>query len=530
VRLELILEMAAEAFPKRTAISLQDRNVTYAELLECSRNGAYLIRKKGAGSLAYVGDNHLAFPVGLFAASIAGIPFVPMNYRLPSETVDRLASRLERPLVLSDGLVAQVPSLASLDREEFSRLAATSAHLAQATTDASAQARRGPEEPAVILFTSGTTKEPKAAVLRHKHLMSYLVSTVEFGSAQLEEAALVSVPPYHVAGIANLLSNLYAARRIIYLPAFDASLWIDTVQKERVTHAMVVPTMLARIVEEVEARGLGTSSTTALRSLRTLAYGGSKVPRPALERALLVLDNVGFVNAYGLTETSSTICVLGPEEHRLAMASQDPLLHERLFSVGRPVEGVEIQIVGESGNPLAPGQTGRIAVRGQQVSGEYAAADQADRAAQDKIARILAEQGWFLTGDLGHLDDEGYLFIEGRGDDTIIRGGENIAPAEIEDVLLEHPSVTAAAAVGLPDDEWGQRILAAVVPKTTATLKSEALRAELLELCRKKLRSSRMPERIEFVQSLPMTDTGKVRRRELLAMLEGTEGPHANSC
>lgn len=526
MRLELILEMAAEAFPERTAISLQDGTVTYAELLERSRNGACMLREKGAGSLAYIGDNHLAFPVGLFAASIAGIPFVPMNYRLPQETIGRLVSRLERPLVLADGSAGQIPSL---DREAFSRLAATNADLARATTDASPQGRRGPEEPAVILFTSGTTKEPKAAVLRHKHLMSYLVSTVEFGSAQPEEAALVSVPPYHVAGIANLLSNLYAARRIVYLPAFDPALWVDTIQKEQVTHAMVVPTMLARIVEELETRRAGNSSTTALRSLRTLAYGGSKVPRPVLERALLLLENVGFVNAYGLTETSSTISVLGPEEHRLAMASQDPLLHERLFSVGRPVEGVEIRIVGERGNLLPPGESGRIAVRGAQVSGEYAITDQADRPAQDETVKVLAEQGWFLTGDLGHLDSEGYLFIEGRADDTIIRGGENIAPAEIEDVLLEHPSVAAAAAVGLPDQEWGQRILAAVVPKPTGSLESEALRAELLELCRKKLRSSRMPETIELVGSLPMTDTGKVRRRELLALLKSQEGPDENS-
>lgn len=551
MRLELILEMAAEAFPERTAISLGGWNLSYSELLDLSVSASGLVRRAQAGSLAYVGDNHLAFPVGVFAASIAGVPFVPLNYRLPGETITKLLSRLEKPLVISYDPASRREGF---DREEFLKLATASPEASQATeatTDASSQARRGPDEPAVTLFTSGTTKEPKAAILRHRHLMSYLISTVEFASADPEEAALVSVPPYHVAGLANLLSNLYACRRIVYMPSFDAAAWIDTVESERITQAMVVPTMLARIIEELEARSNDARDTRALGSLRTLAYGGSKVPRPVIERAISLLDHVGFVNAYGLTETSSTICVLGPEEHRAALESKDPSVHERLFSVGRPVEGIEVRIIGDHGKPLAPGKSGRIAVRGEQVSGEYATTGQVEATttttttaptaptaatattAEDETARTLAEQGWFLTGDLGHLDEEGYLFIEGRSDDTIIRGGENIAPAEIEDVLTSHPLVAQAAAFGVPDEHWGQRIVAVVVAKDSIAPETSDrhykvgdpsdLRAELMELCRQKLRSSRMPERIELVQSLPMTDTGKVIRRILPAMLESSK-------
>ena len=196
--------------------------------------------------------------------------------------------------------------------------------------------------------------------------------------------------------------------------------------------------MLDRIVTALE------SQTAGLPALRTLAYGGSKVALPLVRKALGLLPEVGFVNAYGLTETSSTIAVLGPDDHREALASSDDSVGRRLGSVGQPVPGIEVQIRADDGTVLGPGETGELFVRGEQVSGRYS-----------EIGSVLDAEGWFPTKDVAMLDADGYLFIGGRSDDTIIRGGENIAPAEIEDVLVEHPSVRDCAVVGPEDPAMG---------------------------------------------------------------------------
>jgi acyl-CoA synthetase (AMP-forming)/AMP-acid ligase II len=336
-------------------------------------------------------------------------------------------------------------------------------------------------------------------VLRHRHLTSYVLGSVEFGGAADDEAVLVSVPPYHVAGLANLLSNLYAGRRIVYLPQFDAGEWVAAVRAERITNAMVVPTMLARICEVLEGDDGG------LPSLRSIAYGGARTPAPVLQRAMALLPDVAFTNAYGLTETSSTIAVLDPDDHRAALAG-DPVAVTRLSSVGRVLPTIEVEVRGDGG-PVPSGATGEIWVRGEQVSGEYAG-----------TTAPLDERGWFPTRDRGWVDDDGYLFIEGRSDDTIIRGGENVAPAEIEEVLLQHPDIEECAVVGIPDDEWGQRIAAVVVIRPDSSIDADAVQG----FARKMLRGSKTPDVVAFAEELPYTETGKLLRRTVQADLLGT--------
>jgi acyl-CoA synthetase (AMP-forming)/AMP-acid ligase II len=358
--------------------------------------------------------------------------------------------------------------------------------------------RQDADDPvAVLLYTSGTTAAPKAALLRHRHLLAYVWNTVDFGSAAEDDAALVTVPPYHIAGLANLLTNLYAGRRLVYLAAFNAQEWLATVRRERVTHAFLVPTMLARVVAEV---GDGDALTPALRSV---AYGGARMPRPVLEKALRAFPESGFVNAYGLTETASSIAVLSPEDHRTALVSADPAVRDRLGSVGRALPGIEFQIRRDDGSLAAPGESGLVFARGEQISGEYGGHN------------ALGAGGWFATRDQGRLDPDGYLFIEGRADETIIRGGENVAPAEIEDVLLAYPGISEAAVIGVPDAEWGQRLAAVVV--------GEGDPDEIREWVRQRLRSSKTPETVVFRHELPKTETGKLLRRVLQAELESTE-------
>ncbi|MBW2191361.1 MAG: long-chain fatty acid--CoA ligase, partial [Deltaproteobacteria bacterium] len=205
-----------------------------------------------------------------------------------------------------------------------------------------------------------------------------------------------------------------------------------------------------------------------------------------------------FTNAYGLTETSSTISVFGPEDHRTAAASSDEAVRRRLVSVGQALPSVEVEIRGEDGQRLGPGERGEIYVRGEQVSGEYAGR-----------GTSLDKEGWFPTRDAGSMDADGYLFLEGRADDVIVRGGENMSPGEIEDVLLEHPAVADAAVVGIPDEQWGEGVAAAVVLKEGQSAEV----TDLQEWVRKHMRSSRIPQVISFRDELPYNETGKLLRR-----------------
>lgn len=495
VNLSLVLDMAAAARPEMAAVSDGTTTLSAQALLSGARTLGARVRERSAPAVVYLGTNHVAYPLALFGAAEAGVPFVPLNYRLGVGQLGRLVASHPGALVVANTGPHEV-------LEGRTVLACDDVVSASATGDdgPGPGASTDPDAVAVLLYTSGTTAEPKAAVLRHRHLMSYIFSTVEFGSAGGEEAAVVAVPPYHVAGLANLLTNLYAGRRVVLLESFSAGGWLEAVRGEGATQAMVVPTMLAAVLDELDHGGEREPATPTLRSL---SYGGARMPASVIERALERFPDVRFVHAYGLTETSSTICLLGPEDHRAALASGDPAVRSRLGSVGRPVPGIEIDVRTEDGTVAGPGQPGELYVRGAQVSGEYLG------------HQVVDGGGWFPTRDRGWIDDDGYVFVEGRADDTIIRGGENVAPDEVEEVLMSHVAVADAAVVGVPDPRWGQRICAAVVLTAGAELNPEELRA----WCRERLRSSKTPDVIAMWDALPRTDTGKLLRRAVRSRL-----------
>ncbi|GAA4686751.1 hypothetical protein GCM10023215_22900 [Pseudonocardia yuanmonensis] len=503
MNLSVLLDMAAEGFGDRVVVGTRAEGLTAARLRGLAAGGASLVADAGADAVLYLAVNGPAFPVALFGAARAGVPLVPVNYRLGAAQLDHLLAQHPKALVVADAAQAGAAERVGLGVRtpaEFLRDAA-----AAAGTVSTEEGFVDPDSAAVVIYTSGTTSAPKGVVLRHANLVSYVLGTVEFASAEEAEAAVMSVPPYHVAAVSNALTNLYAGRRVLVLEAFTPAGWIELVRGEEVTHAMVVPTMLARIMDEP---GLDR----AVPSLRSLAYGGAAMPRRIVEQALREWPHVGFVNAYGLTETSSTITVLGPDEHRAALSSSDEAVRARLSSAGRAVPGIEIEVRDDAGAPVPAGTSGQIWVRGEQVSTEYAGRGSSVDGA-----------GWFHTRDQGRLDDEGYLFVEGRVDDTIIRGAENIAPAEIEDVLLRHPDVADAVVVGVPDEEWGQRIEAVVVARPGTELDEAALDG-LRESVRATLRSSKTPDRIQAWPEIPRTPTGKLLRRDVVAGLAPATG------
>ncbi|ODU06860.1 MAG: AMP-dependent synthetase [Pseudonocardia sp. SCN 72-86] len=485
---QVLLEMVAGAAADRRAVG----SLSFGDLLAEVEAVAGGLAGLGVSHVGFVDEYSESLPVLFYAAQRAGLPFVPLNYRLADDALREALARIAPAVVVvgeqQRARCAGVPGITLLSADELPRAAAPD------TVDG---------DVSVLLFTSGTSGEPKAAVLRPQHLSSYVLSTVEFLGAGEDEAQLVAVPPYHIAGISTVLTSLYAGRRIVVLPSFTAQAWVDRVAAESVTHAMVVPTMLGRILDVLVERG------ESLPSLRHLSYGGGRMPAPVVERALRLLPHVDLVNAYGLTETSSTIAVLGPQDHRDAVAADDPAVRARLGSVGKPLPTVEIEIRDEAGHALPAGEAGEIVVRGEQVSGEYLSHTAVDA------------DGWFPTRDRGHLDADGYLFLDGRADDVIVRGGENLSPGEIEDVLLAHPSVADVIVLGMPDVEWGEVPVAAVVP-TGLVLDEPLFETELRAFVRKRLRSAKTPARVHVRDTLPHTDTGKPLRRVLRAELNTT--------
>ena len=495
----LLLDMAADAAPDRLALGRRADGLTFAETRRRAHHGAAWLEQLGGTNVAFVGLNGPSLAIAVFAAGMLARPFAPLNYRLPDADLCRLLTRTAPSVAIVDddmvGRLSACEGVMVVSRSAFD--AACRVH-----GDCEAQFLNVDHDIAVLLFTSGTTGEPKAAILRHSNLTSYVISTVEFLGSEEGEAALVSVPPYHIAGISAVLTGIYSGRRIVHLDAFTAEAWVDAAAAEEVTHAMVVPTMLGRVLDVLEARG------ESLPRLKALSYGGGRMPLSVIERALEILPHVDFANAYGLTETSSTISILGPDDHRMAIYSDDEAVRRRLGSVGRPLPSLEVEIRGPDGEVLGPGQSGEIHVRGDQVSGEYT------------HRKVTDHDGWFATNDGGWMDEEGYLFVEGRLDDVIVRGGENISPGEIEDVLREHPGVADVAVLGVHDDHWGERVAAAIVARDPAPSADE-----LSQWVKARLRSTKTPEVWAFRDTLPYNDTGKLLRRQLKAEMSESQAP-----
>lgn len=490
----LLLDIAADACADRVALGSRDGGCDFDSYRARATQVASWLIKQGKANTAFLGMNGNILPVLLFASGMAGTPFVPLNYRLADTDLNKLVQRTAPAVLVVDDEMAHriVPTegIKLILRSEFE------ATFMAGDRPEKVDIPESENDIAVLLFTSGTTGEPKAAVLRHANLTSYVMSTVEFLGAGEDEAALVCVPSYHIAGISAILTAAYGGRRIVYLPAFTAEDWVATAAAEGITHAMVVPTMLDRILDVMEKTG------ETLPELRALSYGGGKMPEPVIARALAMLPHVAFVNAYGLTETSSTISLLGADDHRAAFASDDPKVRRRIASVGQPLPTIELEIRRDDGTACEPGEQGEIHVRGEQVSGEYL------------HKKAIADDGWFATNDAGWLDDGGYLFVDGRLDDVIVRGGENISPGEIEDLLRSFDDIADCAVLGIPCDEWGEKVVAVIVSRSGQP-DTDSISAAI----RAKLRSTKTPEQWFHREELPYNETGKLLRRVLKAEL-----------
>ncbi len=342
-------------------------------------------------------------------------------------------------------------------------------------------------------------------MLSHSSFTSFMLANMEPPDPDIVEPTLLTLPLYHVAGLQAALAGVYGGRTIIIQRQFEPAEWMSLVERHAIQRALIVPTMLKQALDHPDF------SKRDLSSLRVITYGGSSMPPSLIERALPLMPAVQFINAFGQTETGSTIAMVPPEDHIL---EGPPELVEkrrrRLASIGKPLPDVEVRVVDEQGRDLPAGQQGEIVARGPRLMRGYW--NDPDATAQTIHA------GWLYTGDLGHIDTDGYLFLDGRAKDFIKRGGEMVAPEEIEHILHACPGVEECAVIGLPDDTWGERVVAVVVPSPGDQPDEDAL----LDACRRLSRFKR-PEQVIFVEALPRNSLGKTLKRELRAQLAGPD-------
>jgi acyl-CoA synthetase (AMP-forming)/AMP-acid ligase II len=487
---------AARLHAARRALVFRDETRTHAELDARAARLAAALRDRGVGPgdrVALLLHNGLEFVESFLAVHRIGACAVPVNFRLAREEIDYIladcgALALIAGPELADDAVVLAATLPAV-RVHLATAPGGSYEAALATTQPLAVPPAVAEgDAALICYTSGTTGRPKGAVLSHRSLVSSTLSWIHEMRAGLDDVWLSGQPLFHIGGINGLLPFLFLGATSVLTPTagFDADATIDLIRRHEATMCIFVPTQWDAICAGEHVSGLDRSR------LRVAMWGASPASLETLERMRATFPAAEIVSAYGQTEMAGATTLLkGRDATR------------KIGSVGKPMLGVELRLVDDGLVDVPDGAVGEVVYRGPTVMTAY----HDDPAA---TAEAFAG-GWFHSGDLATRDDEGYLRLVDRKKDLIISGGENVYPAEVERVLLEHPDVEEAAVVGVPHPRWVETPLAFVVPVRGRTVDARGL----IEHCRRRLAAYKKPSDVVVVQALPRNATGKVLKREL---------------
>jgi long-chain acyl-CoA synthetase len=474
---------------RRPAVRCGDLELTYAATWERCRRLVGALRGLGVAPgdrVAVVGPNCHRYLELYQAIPAGGMVVVPLNQRhSPAELRYALEDSGARVLFSArgtDGFAESVEHVFDLGDgyEDLIRDASPADFPASVTEDTVAG----------LFYTGGTTGAAKGVMLTHRNLVSNAWHFQACWRFTPDTRWLIVAPLFHAAGSIAVLATVWNAGLQVTLPAFVPGVALDLIQKHAITSTLVVPTMLAALNEEQVARPRDVST------LRLISHGGSPIATETLRRAREAFPDAEMLHIYGCTETSPIATVMPGEQHLLDTP--------RARSCGQPAVGVEVAVVGQDGTPLLPGQVGEVVIRGPNVMAGY----------WNKPAETAAAMagGWYRTGDLGHMDDEAFLFLVDRLKDMIVTGAENVYSTEVEEVLYRHPAVLEAAVFGVPDARWGEAVYAVVVPRGSVS------EQQLIDHCRAAIAAYKVPKRVEIrTDPLPKSGAGKILKRELRA-------------
>jgi long-chain acyl-CoA synthetase len=501
--LAVMLRESARRAPAKTAVILGDATLSYAQLDELSDKLAANLTGAGLAIGDRVGlqlPNIPQFVIAYFGILKAGGVVVPMNVLLKApEIAFQLENSGARTLITYGGFIdeaakaaeaAAVTSLYVVGETVSETGAAPFEALLAGDPPGPQLAARGPADPAVIIYTSGTTGTPKGAVLSHIGLyMNADIPGRLFEFAE-EDVAIVALPLFHVFALSSIMNTcVLLGGTMTLVPRFDPRAVLQLMQRDRVTVFMGVPTMYIALLQAIDAADAGDYD---LASLRVAVSGGAPIPAEVID-AFESRFGVPILEGYGLSESSSTATF------------NISVTERKVYSVGKPIWGTSLQIWDEESRPLPPGadHVGEVVLRGMNIMTGYYDNPEA-------TAKAFAG-GWFHTGDLGYVDEDGFLFIVDRIKDLIIRGGYNVYPREVEEVLYAHPAVAEAAVIGVPDPKMGEEVRAIVAVKPGQSVTE----AELIEFVKERAAAYKYPRAIEFRDSLPKGATGKILKKEL---------------
>jgi long-chain acyl-CoA synthetase len=493
-----LLEHHSNKRPTHPAILMDGTNISYAEVNRRANqvaHGLLSLGVKPANRFALLSKNHWSFFELLFGAAKAGAVMVPVNVRLTVLEITWILADAKAEVlfygpefeVLIDQIREHAPALKHLIPLSETDGGYESWRNSYPTYKTEHQVKQ--DDICLQIYTSGTTGHPKGAQITHQNLISCGDSCIAaWGDWKPSDVSLIVMPLFHIGATAYAFIGLRAGATLSILRDADPMLILQSIERDHITVALFVPALMLALVNL-------PPQDRDLSSLRLIAYGTAPMPLELLRRSMKVFE-CGFVQLYGLTETTAPITYLPPEDH-------DPNGNRRMRSCGLAAPGVEIRIVDEAGRVRGAGEVGEIICRTAQIMKGYWK--------QPSATMQSIRDGWLYTGDAGYMDDDGYLYIHDRIKDLIVSGGENVYPAEVENAIFGHPAVADVAVIGIPDERWGEAVKACVVLKAGQAVTAD----EIIDFARHRIAGFKTPRSVDFLSVLPRNSTGKVLKREL---------------
>lgn len=498
-----ILRVHGAERPEHLALVEGDRSLTWSQLAERASRVAQGLAAQGVGSqdrIAFLDKNGIEHFEVFFGAALLNAVCADVNWRLAAPEVEYIVNDSEaKVLVVGPDFVPIVDAIR--DRlTSVERILVIGGHGADSYDDWVAAHRAddpgassAPEDVAFQLYSSGTTGRPKGVMLTNDNFFSLLPLAKDMWELSPDSINLIAMPLFHIGGGGWAVAGMFEGCTSVILRDLDPAALIAMIAERRITHAFLVPAVLAFMLMVPGAAEADYSS------LEIVVYGASPISEDVLAKCVSMFAPCKFWQAYGLTETTGAVVNLAPNDHD----ASGPKRH-RLRSCGLPGPGVEIRVAGDDGAACEVGEVGEIWIRSAQVMKGY-------WKQPEETAKAITVDGWFKSGDAGYLDADGYLYIHDRVKDMIVSGGENVYPAEVENVLMAHPAIADVAVIGVPHDKWGETAKAIVV----RTPDSELSEAEVIAYAREHLATFKCPTSVDWIDVLPRNPSGKVLKKDL---------------